>query len=153
MEVRVCRICKVELAIGEFGVSSAHKDGLQTACRPCNAQRTKDSKKRKQNGESLLGKNGRSDEKRLLILNAQLEKQKVAVQYRTMQIETESVNVIETLLETFEVRRWQDCTKSDVGIRPRDCQTDRWYALQLKASSGDVVNQFRMRGKDGEIPN
>lgn len=153
MGERVCRICSHKLPIGSFGVDSAKKDGLQTACKPCNAQRCKDSKKRTRDGESLRGKNGRSEETRLNELNILEQKQKVAVQYRTMKVETDSVQAFEMMIPSFEVRRWQDGTKSDVGIRLRGCAVDRWLPIQLKASKSASFVQFRMRGKDGLLPN
>lgn len=35
MTMRVCRICKTEKAITEFGKHGTYKDGIDTMCKPC----------------------------------------------------------------------------------------------------------------------
>tara|TARA_X000000368_G_scaffold410759_1_gene394689 strand:- start:1136 stop:2056 length:921 start_codon:yes stop_codon:yes gene_type:complete len=59
--------------------------------------------------------------------------------------------LVKRISDTFDVRVWQDGTKSDIGVRPLGSQVDAWYPLQLKSSNVEPV-KFYMRGKDGKLP-
>lgn len=146
-----CRVCRKLLPISEFGKSASHKDNTQTRCKPCSRSATKASKDRKKNGTLLARSHRKMDTKaRLDIMNRALTS--VDTMSWTMQMETRSIDVLARMIPLLEVRRWQDCTKSDVGVRPRGTSIDLWLPLQLKACDATHV-QFRMRGKDKELPN
>jgi hypothetical protein len=72
--------------------------------------------------------------------------------YCTLEMEREGVKLLRQYLPDMEVRQWQDGTKSDVGVRPLGSTFDRWAPVQLKCCDADSV-QFRLRGKDGMLPN
>lgn len=148
---RGCRVCKKMLPISEFGKSASHKDGAQTRCKPCSRSATKASRHRKKNGAQFVRSHRKMDTNvRLGIMNRALAS--VDTMSWTMQMETRSIDVLMRMMPSLEIRRWQDCTKSDVGIRPRGNSMDIWLPLQLKACDATFV-QFRMRGKDKELPN
>ena len=70
----------------------------------------------------------------------------------TMVSEQRSIAILaKHIADAFDVRVWQDGTKSDIGVRPLGNQVDAWYPLQLKSSNTEPV-KFDLRGKDGKLP-
>lgn len=148
---RTCRVCNKLLAIAMFGKNAAIKSGIDTRCRQCGRKATKATKSRRKNGTLLTRSHNKLDTvARLDIMNRALARPDTMSW--TMQTETRSIDALMHMMPALEFRRWQDCTKSDVGIRPRSSSMDLWLPLQLKSCDATFV-QFRMRGKDKKLPN
>ena len=156
--LRICRRCKLFLPCTSFSKSSRIVDGLQTICKTCDVVAVQESRKRKLDGASFPQGHARTSEAELLnILNAQFAKLKFAKLKRSngfiqMKQEVLSTNALEKRLEGIEMRRWQDATKSDVGVRPVLSGVDSWLPLQLKSSSRERWHRFRLIGRDGMLP-
>ena len=150
MGTRACRACQKLLPTTDFGKNARFSDGLQRICRPCAAEDNVRSRKRKLSGEANAHPNRRPNE--LARLNELLSKYQQGKGRSTTFAEHQHVALLTTqLADSFEVRVWQDGTKSDIGVRLLGATTDRWYPIQLKGSNVEPV-KFELRGKDNALP-
>lgn len=149
---KVCRRCKSEKPPDAFGKSSRNRDGMQTICKPCDVAAVQASRKRKVDNQAFPAGWQRQDwTNRLRVLNEQYAKQQHATGNK-MDQEAASIDLFETAVPHWEVCRWQDATKSDVGVRPIGSTIDLWLPLQMKSKSTEKRG-FRLKGRDGTLPN
>ena len=150
--LRVCRFCKIELPLSSFGKSSRNRDGLQTICKPCDVAAVQASRKRKLENQSVpKGWQRRAEKEKLEILNRQFEKSKVSLGKRELEQEAAAIDELELRMPGWELRRWQDSTKSDLGVRRKRSQIDLWLPLQIKSNSNGK-RAFHLKGSDGMLP-
>lgn len=135
-----------------FSQNARLADGLDTICRSCSSKATKEARQRRKNGIEKK-RPGTTDSTRLGVLNGLIQSDSLVGNETTMQTEKMSIDLLEDVLDqSFEVRRWQDGTKSDIGIRPFDEDADLWLPLQIKADFNSKITQFSMKSKGGELP-
>lgn len=150
---RVCRRCKIDLPHEAFGNSSRNRDGKQTICKQCDVAAVQASRKRKAENQAFpIGWQRKDCTERLRILNEQYIKKQCATGDKMVQ-EAKSIDLFEAAMPHWEVRRWQDATKSDVGVRPKDSTVDLWLPLQMKSSSSAQKRFMLKSSHNRSLPN
>ena len=140
---RVCRVCNNTKTLHDFGRNSRQKDGLMTTCKQC-----ANATKRKQRSEPVHA----SDNKKLK-LDLELERLNQLASQRTASnnysVEQEGIDIVRNGLASYgiELKKWQDGTQSDIGLRTLN--VDDWLPIQLKSSSkANFPYQFAKIGSD-----
>lgn len=146
----MCNNCSKLLPISAFGKNTKFADGLQRICRDCARQQCIQSRKRTRDGTAVKHPDRRPHE--LERLNRLLVDREVGNGRSCMVSEQRSIAIlVKHVSDTLEVRVWQDGTKSDIGLRLLNSNTDCWYPLQLKSSNTEPVKLY-LRGKDHQLP-